>query len=548
MDEGNRTRLPLPRWGEGRRERGRMRSRRGEGREQTCDCQMKPQRGFMRRNAPQFRDASCGASRRVKPRCGFIWRLAISVAPYPCVSANSRAHVGPLPGGGEGFVGVRFFGIVLLLFGFASLCAAAADIQDGEKPTPLSQLSEEATLEAVLRVAAESSPQVIAAGHRWQAATHKRAQDMSLPDPRLESTYFVKQHFDQWMLGLSQEIPYPGKLVIAGRIADKGAQAAYLRYQAVLRNVLADAKESYFELYYVDRAQAISAEIEKLYERYAALGAGGKEIAKPKLPEMFRAESQRAQLGYDIILLKEMREAEAQRLRGIMGLNEKIEIGHLQDVSDPVPLGVDIEKLEEVAKAHNQELAAAGIEVEKAQFQTALAKRAPIPSLTVGANYSRERPEGGSQRVDNPIGVTLGVSVPLWLGKYRAMSREARELEAAARSDVDAQRLQIRSDLAKAYFSLRNSSRLVELYRGTLLPQARQAQQSAEELYRKGDANLAALLETTSTVHNFELARLRATADFYQNVSKIERILGTALQLKPAVPDQKPDQMREQKQ
>ena len=107
-------------------------------------------------------------------------------------------------------------------------------------------------------------------------------------------------------------------------------------------------------------------------------------------------------------------------------------------------------------------------------------------------------------------------------------------MEAAARADEEAQRLQLRSDLAKAYFSLRNSSRLVSLYRDTLLPQARQARNSAEELYRKGDASLTSLLETTSTIHNFELARLRATADFYQHVSRIERILGTALVLKPA--------------
>jgi len=71
----------------------------------------------------------------------------------------------------------------------------------------------------------------------------------------------------------------------------------------------------------------------------------------------------------------------------------------------------------------------------------------------------------------------------------------------------------------------------VQLYHDTLVPQARQALQSVEELYRKGDATLAALLELTATVHNFELARLRATADYYQNVARLERVLGRALPL-----------------
>src|SRR5690606_23806085 len=93
--------------------------------------------------------------------------------------------------------------------------------------------------------------------------------------------------------------------------------------------------------------------------------------------------------------------------------------------------------------------------------------------------------------------------------------------------------LKVRADLARSYFDLSNASRLVRLYGEQLLPQARQAQDSAEELYRQGNANLAGVLETTATVHNFELARLRATADFYRNVARIEQVLGTALELKP---------------
>jgi outer membrane protein TolC len=113
-------------------------------------------------------------------------------------------------------------------------------------------------------------------------------------------------------------------------------------------------------------------------------------------------------------------------------------------------------------------------------------------------------------------------------------------MEHAAHATREQTGLQLRADLAKAYFSLSNSSRLVRLYRDTLIPQARQALQSAEELHRKGEMNLSGLLETTATVHNFELARLRATADYYQNVARIERLLGTAFELQPAAPIEPP--------
>ncbi|MGD0093535.1 MAG: TolC family protein, partial [Planctomycetota bacterium] len=258
---------------------------------------------------------------------------------------------------------------------------------DSSSSSPAEPGLEKTTLETVLSLAAKG-PMVEAARHRWLAATHKRPQMVALPDPRLEATYYVVRGMDKYMLGLSQEIPYPGKLILAGRIADKEAEAARLRYEAAVRDALSEAKESYFELYYIDRAQQVTAEIRKLYDRYAALAAGGKEVAKPKLPETFRAESQRAQLGYDLVLLHEMRAAEAERLRSGLGLPARAELGGTADVAEPAELGEALEHLQEIATLHNQELAVAGIEVERAQYEVQQAHRAPIPDLMLGANYT----------------------------------------------------------------------------------------------------------------------------------------------------------------
>jgi outer membrane protein TolC len=203
-------------------------------------------------------------------------------------------------------------------------------------------------------------------------------------------------------------------------------------------------------------------------------------------------------------------------------------------VAEPAELSETLEHLQEIAAAHNQELLAAGVELERAQYEVKQAHRAPIPDFMIGAVYAPLRENLREQMgVNNAHGITAGFSIPLWVPKYRALAREAAENEQAASAEREAQGLKVRADLAKAYFNLSNSARLVKLYRQTLLPQARQALQSAEELYRKGDASLAGVLETTATLHNFELARLRATADFYQNVARLERTLGTAMQLQP---------------
>jgi len=204
-------------------------------------------------------------------------------------------------------------------------------------------------------------------------------------------------------------------------------------------------------------------------------------------------------------------------------------------VEEPVALAEPIERLQAIAERHNQELLAAGITLERAELNSTLAKTAAIPDLTFSVGYTQignpsvPIPNGGR----DPLTVGVGVSLPIYFWKYRAKARQAREREQAAEIEFEGQRLRLRASLVRAFFRLRNASRLVRLYRDTLLPQALQAISSAEELYRAGQSDLRSLLETTATYHNFELARLRATADYYQHVARVERVLGTALELKP---------------
>ena len=87
-------------------------------------------------------------------------------------------------------------------------------------------------------------------------------------------------------------------------------------------------------------------------------------------------------------------------------------------------------------------------------------------------------------------------------------------------------RIKTKVALRKIYFRLENARRLIELYETTLIPQAAAAIEVAETWHQEGPKSITGFLETQSVWLNFNLARLRAIADYQQNVAQLEQLVG----------------------
>src|SRR5579863_4700686 len=102
-----------------------------------------------------------------------------------------------------------------------SLSLPAADTP----PTPLATLLDEA---------ARNNPDILAARRGWQAATQVPSQVAALPDPQVTVQHvsvgsprpfagFSNSDFAYIGFGVSQDLPYPGKLKLKGEAAQQDA-------------------------------------------------------------------------------------------------------------------------------------------------------------------------------------------------------------------------------------------------------------------------------------------------------------------------------------
>src|SRR5580693_8867406 len=135
-----------------------------------------------------------------------------------------------------------------------------------ESPTshtgPITPLSE------LLAEAEKNKPQIEAARQGWQAAKQIPTQVSTLPDPEFNLQHvsvgsprpfagYTNSDFAYLGLGISQDIPYPGKLRLKGEIAKREADVLQQQLESVRRSVLASVKAAYFQLAYLSKTLRI---------------------------------------------------------------------------------------------------------------------------------------------------------------------------------------------------------------------------------------------------------------------------------------------------
>jgi len=152
------------------------------------------------------------------------------------------------------------FSQVLVVF---LLVFAASNVRAQNAPT-----GEPAKLADLLTEAEKNNPQIRAARHAWESAKQVPTQLSTLPDPQVVLQQmnvgsprpfagYTNSDFAYFGVGLSQDLPYPGKLRLRGEIAEKDADATQQKVESVRRAVLAAVKMTYFQLGYLAERQKI---------------------------------------------------------------------------------------------------------------------------------------------------------------------------------------------------------------------------------------------------------------------------------------------------
>ena len=425
---------------------------------------------------------------------------------------------------------------IILALGVLMKTAAHGMTQTATTPeqTDVSTLfAETLELPSLIRVAVDRNPKVVAAKARWQATIEQYPQVTALPDPMFMYGYFLRNVEtrvgpQRHRVSFSQAFPYPGTLDAAGEVVKKAIEIERVKHEQVIRDLIVELKLSYHELAYLQQAVELTRQNRELIASILTIATARYAEGRATLNDVLKAQSQLAQLEYDLILLEELQHVEEANVNGILSVPSTTSLGATVPVAYE-SLDVTLADVERQALAKRQELRIAALTIEKATKGIALAELQTKPMLKfdlmtieTGEALMLDAPGSGK----NPFSIGFGVTIPWSSLKNSSKVREAQQNRETVTANKRVLEDETKVAIQKVYFRLENARRLVELYETTLIPQAGAAIEVAETWHQEGPKSIAGFLETQSVWLNFNLARLRAVADYQQNVARLEKLVG----------------------
>lgn len=410
------------------------------------------------------------------------------------------------------------------------LCLAPSAARAAQPPpsaaTPLAKLTQEAE---------RNNPSILAARRAWQAAALKPSQASTLPDPE-----FTVQQFDVGSprpfagysnsdfayigFGVSQDLPYPGKLRLRGKIAAQGASVTKDEYEQVRRAVIEQLKTAYFKLSGVQqvlgimrRDQALLASIEKTAEARYRNGQGSQ-------PDVLMAQLQETKLLRDLALVNEQQETLEARLKQLLNRSPDSPDLIAEKLTE-TPFAYSFDQLQSLAAAHNPSVRARQDAAAQHGLEVDLAKKDFYPDFQVQYMWQHT-----AEQFRDYYMLSLGVQVPIhWRRKQRPALAQAVESLDSSRRSYQAEVQQTDFDLRDQYLAAGTSARVLTIYRQGLIPQAEATLNAGLAAYQTGRENFQTLLDSFLDVLDLDREYWRTLAEHETALARVEQITGIAL-------------------
>jgi len=383
------------------------------------------------------------------------------------------------------------------------------------------------SVEELAELAVRNNAAIRAARYRYEAAVKRPSQVSTLPEPKFTAASFGVGHpfsrispndFAYVGFGVSQEIPFPGKLTLVAEEARREAEVDRQMYHAMVRETAAQVKSAYYEWFGVHKAIEITGKNRDLLERFEKITRARYAVGRGIQQDVLKAQVELSVLAQRLEMLEQKRAVIEAQIRSLV--QAETPLGRPADVRLS-PIARSLESLLEAVETTSPRLLSAAAMAESRATAIERARRDYRPDF----NFMFQWQKTGAAFPDYYMAVAE-VKIPIFFWrKQRLGVEEAVSRFRAARSDALAARQEIVFQVKDQYLQARTSERLLTLYQSGLIPQSTLALESALTGYETGSVDFLTLLSGQMSVLAWELQYYEELARHAQARARLEALV-----------------------
>jgi cobalt-zinc-cadmium efflux system outer membrane protein len=402
-------------------------------------------------------------------------------------------------------------------------------------------------LQALVNESLKANPEIKQRSQLKGAAQEAVRPAGALDDPKLtigilnlpvDTWSFAQEPMTQKQFGLSQKIPFPGKLRLRSEVAEEQAKSDNFVYHDKINEVRARVIQKYWGLALAYGGYDITLRNKQFWEQVVKVAETRYGVGMGRQADVLQAQ---VELGNYLNRLLQWRQRQESLKADLNALRSK---PPQTPVPQPRPLAsrpfrLNLEDLLALARSRPQ-LVAIKTQISKQEKAVDLAHKDYYPDLTIGVAYGfREtRDDPARTKQADFFSTSFMFDLPIWQNsKIKPKIREQLEREGAAKEAYRSAWDQEAAAVKDRYVKLQRLSQQITLYEQGIIPQARQAAAASLADYSVGTLDFSRLYQNQIAAFNAELALQEYLKDFEEIWGELEWLVGAEL---PRPPGGKP--------
>jgi outer membrane protein, heavy metal efflux system len=389
-------------------------------------------------------------------------------------------------------------------------------------------------LAALLDEAAQNNPDILAARRGWQAASQVPSQVSTMPDPEVTVQHlsvgsprpfagYSNSDFAYIGIGVSQDLPFPGKLKLRGEVAERDAALVREKVESARRSILQQVKDAYFQLAYIQQTLGVLERNDRLLEQIEKIADARYRVGQGSQQDVLKAQLERTKLQRELVHHHEIMQTQQALLRKV--LNRKADSPDVTaEMLIETPLSIPVNDLLAKIRTQNPDVAGQQEMINRQSLQVEAARKDRYPDFSVQYMWQHT-----AEQFRDYYMVSVSARIPIY--RRRKLNPEMTQ----AVEELQQSRRQYESQVQSAFFEVRNqyiaaetASQMLKIYREGLIPQALTTYQSGLAAYQTGRLDFETLLSGFMDVLNFDEEYWKALLDHETALSKIEQLTGVS--------------------